>query len=219
MTITYGYSRDHRPTLKQVALELIVAQDGGIPLMSQSWDGNALDTVVFKKRCEALLTQCAASESPRYLSANAKLCTEAKVPNLARLPFMTRIPETLAVTQQVIEQTWPWGKWQPLDETFKYQRVELCHYSMAQWWLALSSLEAWPRVVHTLAKAQAQGAAQVQKQLFHLQAQRFPSEMDVRPALEMLIQSWRYHQRAQVSLMRHIQKVSILSRCLYFTFR
>jgi len=200
IAITYGYAKDHRPDLKQAGLELMVAQDGGVPLMSQSWDGNASDTGVFKERCEALLTQFAASETPRYLIADAKLDTEANAPNLARLPFMTRIPETLTVTQQIIEQAWAWDAWQPLDETVKYQRVALCHYGMAQRWLVVSSQDAWQRAAQTLAKARTKESAQVQKQLFHLQAQRFPSETDARAALETIAQRWRYHQTAQVSL-------------------
>jgi transposase len=205
IAITYGYSKDHRPDLKQAVLELMVAQDGGVPLMSRSWDGNASDTVVFKARCEALLTQFAASETPRYLIADAKLYTAANAPNLARLPFITRIPETFTVTQQVIEQAWAWGEWQPLDETVKYQRVELCHYGMAQRWLVVSSQDAWQRAEHTLAKAQAKESAQVQQQLFHLQAQRFPSESEARAALDAIAQRWRYHQLAQVSLTPHSQ--------------
>ncbi|HSX81203.1 MAG TPA: IS1634 family transposase [Candidatus Saccharimonadia bacterium] len=205
IAITYGYSKDHRPDLKQAVLALMVAQDGGVPLMSQSWDGNASDTVVFKARCEALLTQFAASETPRYVIADAKLYTAANAPNLARLPFMTRIPETFAVTRQVIEQAWAWGEWQPLDETVKYQRVELCHYGMAQRWLVVSSQDAWQRAEQTLAKAQAKESAQVQQQLFHLQAQRFPSESEARVALEAIAQRWRSHQLAQVSLTPHRQ--------------
>jgi transposase len=71
MAITYGSSKDHRPDLKQAVLAWMVAQDGGVPLLSQSGDGKASDTVVFKERCEALLTQFAASETPRYLLAEA----------------------------------------------------------------------------------------------------------------------------------------------------
>jgi len=205
IAITYGYAKDHRPDLKQAGLELMVAQDGGVPLMSQSWDGNASDTGVFKERCEALLTQFAASETPRYLIADAKLYTEANAPNLARLPFITRIPETLTVTQQIIEQAWAWDAWQPLDETVKYQRVALCHYGMAQRWLVVSSQDAWQRAAHTLAKAQAKEAEQVQTQLFHLQAQRFPSETAARAALETIGQRWRSHQVAQGALTPHSQ--------------
>lgn len=205
IAITHGYSKDHRPDLKQAVLELIVSQDGGVPFLSQSWDGNASDTVVFKARCEALMAQFQASESPRYLSADATLSTEAHASHWARLPFMTRIPETLKVTQQLIAQAWAWGQWQPLEETVRYQRVELCHDGMAQRWLIVASQDAWQRAAHTLANAQAKEAEQVQKQCFHLQAQRFASETEAQTALETIAQRWRSHQVAQVSLTPHIQ--------------
>src|SRR5467141_1571385 len=76
IAITYGYSKDHRPDLKQAVLELIVSQDGGVPLMSQSWDGNASDTVVFKERAQALIATFRGSPTPRYLVADAKLYNE-----------------------------------------------------------------------------------------------------------------------------------------------
>jgi transposase len=47
MTITHGYSRDHRPDLKPAVLELIVAQDGGSPCVRQSWAGNTSDSEMF----------------------------------------------------------------------------------------------------------------------------------------------------------------------------
>jgi transposase len=54
--ITHGYSQDHRPDLKQAVLELMVSQDGGIPLVSKSWDGNTSDTQVFQQRAQALMS-------------------------------------------------------------------------------------------------------------------------------------------------------------------
>lgn len=72
MAITYGSAQDHRPDLTQAVLELMVAQDGGVPLMSQSGDGHASDTGVFKERCEALIAPFEASESLRDLIADAK---------------------------------------------------------------------------------------------------------------------------------------------------
>ena len=44
IAITHGYSKDHRPDLKQVVLELMVSQDGGVPLLSKTWDGNTSDS-------------------------------------------------------------------------------------------------------------------------------------------------------------------------------
>ena len=152
-----------------------------------------------------MIAQFKASESPRYLIADAKVYTEANAANLACLLFITRIPETLKVTQQVIEQAWAWGQWQPLDETTSYQQVALCHYGIAQRWLIVSSQEARQRAKTTVAKAQAKEYEQVQKQLFHLQAQRFVSEEVARTALDHITSKLHYHQVEHVALTPHIQ--------------
>jgi transposase len=47
--ITKGYSRDHRPDLKQCVLDLITSSDGDIPLLMRAGDGNEADKAVFGK--------------------------------------------------------------------------------------------------------------------------------------------------------------------------
>ena len=76
--ITHGSSTDHRPDLKQAVLALRVSQDGGVPLVSKRWDGNASDTQVFQQRAEALMRACKNTPTPRYLVAEATLSCEAK---------------------------------------------------------------------------------------------------------------------------------------------
>ncbi len=49
ISITYGYSRDKRPDLKQFMLDLIVSGDGDIPLFLRTGDGNESDKAVFGK--------------------------------------------------------------------------------------------------------------------------------------------------------------------------
>ena len=45
--ITQGYSRDHRPDLKQFILDLIVSGDGDVPFSMRVADGNEADKAVF----------------------------------------------------------------------------------------------------------------------------------------------------------------------------
>jgi transposase len=45
--ITRGYSRDHRPDLNQVMLELIVEHQAGIPVLMQPLSGNSSDVKEF----------------------------------------------------------------------------------------------------------------------------------------------------------------------------
>ena len=54
----------------------MVSQDGGIPCVSKSWDGNTSDTQVFQQRAEALMRAFKDTPSPRYLVADAKLSCE-----------------------------------------------------------------------------------------------------------------------------------------------
>src|ERR687887_67691 len=70
ITITHGHSKDYRPDLKQAVLELMVSQDGGVPCVSKSWDGNTSDTVIFQERAAALLATLQQSPTPRYLVAD-----------------------------------------------------------------------------------------------------------------------------------------------------
>jgi hypothetical protein len=44
--ITYGYSRDHRPDLKQFIIDLICSGDGDVPLFFKVADGNQTDSAV-----------------------------------------------------------------------------------------------------------------------------------------------------------------------------
>lgn len=86
--------------MQQAVLALLVSQDGGGPLLSQSWDGNASDTQSVPERAQALRATLRASPSPRYLVADAKLYTEDKAPNLAKLGVRTRIPGTRKLVTQ-----------------------------------------------------------------------------------------------------------------------
>jgi transposase len=203
ITMTHGYSKDHRPDLKQAVLELMVSQDGGVPFVSKSWDGNTSDTQIFQERAEALLATFQRSPTPRYLVADSKLYHEENATHLKNLGFITRIPNTLKLVAQVITQTLTGDTWQRLDATTRYQRVELCHYGMAQRWLVVSSQAALARAEASVNKACQREAEAIDKQLFHLQARRFETPEAAHAALATLEQAWQYHQVATSSLIEH----------------
>ena len=192
--ITHGYSKDHRPDLKQAVLELIVSQDGGVPFVSKSWDGNTSDTRVFQERAKALVSAFKDTPSPRYLVADAKLYGEDNAAHLAQLGFITRMPATLKVVSQVISQARQQDTWQPVDDDTRYQSLELCHDGMAQRWLVVSSRAALERAEATLTNATQREYEAITKQLFHLQAQSFCAPEAAQDALAVLAKRWRYHR-------------------------
>src|SRR4030095_12373416 len=101
LRLTHGYAKDHRPDLKQAVLALRVSQGGGVPVGSQSWDGNASATQVFQQQAEALRRAFKDIPTPRSLVADAKLSGEDNAVHLAKLGFITRMPATLQWVSQV----------------------------------------------------------------------------------------------------------------------
>jgi transposase len=139
------------------------------------------------------MTTFQTSPTPRYLVADSKLYNEDNAANLQAFGFITRIPNTLKLVSQVITQALRWDTWQPLDAGTRSQRVELCHYQMAQRWLVVCSQAACERAEATVTKAQQREAEAIDKHLFHLQAQRFETSRAATAALAALAKPWSYH--------------------------
>ena len=181
----------------------MVSQDGGVPFVSKSWDGNTADTRIFQERAEALMSAFKTTPSPRYLVADAKLSCEDNVAHLAQLGFITRIPATLKVVAQVISQALQWDTWRPVDLNTRYQPLALGHYGMVQRWLVVYSQAALERAEATLKKAKQREHEAITKPLFHLQAKRFGTPQAAQEALAVLAKGWKYHCVASSHLTEH----------------
>ena len=117
--------------------------------------------------------------------------------------MITRIPGTLKLVSQVIKQALQWDIWQRLDDTTRSCGIELCHDRMAQRWLVVSSQAALERANTSVDKACQHESAAIQKQLFHLQAQRFATPEAAQSALSALATAWHDHQVATSSVIEH----------------
>jgi len=204
INITHGHSKDHRPDLKQVMLELMVSQDGGVPFVSKNWDGNGSDNVIFEQRAAALIEEFKTSETPRYLVADSKLYHKKAKDTLSQIPFITRIPGNLKLEQNVIDQALsdP-AQWTDLEKGNRYQCINLCHSEIEQRWLVIYSEAALSRARSTLGRRQEKESQQIKKDMFHLQAQRFDSEAEGKEALNELATQWKLHRVNAISLTAH----------------
>lgn len=71
--ITRGYSRDHRPDLNQVMLELIVEHQAGIPLLMKPLSGNSHDGQAFGQVVKDHIAQLQTTYGTTYLVADSAL--------------------------------------------------------------------------------------------------------------------------------------------------
>ena len=203
--ITLGYSKDHRPDLKQVMLEMMVSHDGGIPLIGKALDGNASDNTVFAERCEKLVESFKESETPRYVIADCKLYTEKNSGNLKDLLFVTRIPNNIKEVGVTIDKALAApDNWEILDDDRKMQTFEVEHYGIKQRWHVVSSETSRQRAIKKVDKRITKEIKIVEKQLFHLQAKRFNCADDASATAQTLAKKWKNHSLKETQIVEHL---------------
>ena len=74
--ITHGYSRDHRPDLNQVMLELMVEHQAGIPVLMKPLSGNSSDAHEFGQVIQDHMAHLHTTYGATYLVADSALYTQ-----------------------------------------------------------------------------------------------------------------------------------------------
>lgn len=190
--ITYGYSRDHRPDLKQVVLQLITHHKSALPVWLEVLSGNSNDKKTFKATVQAYTQQLGAAEQP-YIVTDSAGYTADNLKAMGAMRWLMRVPETLAQAQQLVKEMAA----EEMDELAAgYQGQEVvCEYAgITQRWLVISSQAARNRELKTLEKAQARELKKVQKEWRKLARQTFNCQADAAKAQAKFNQKLKYHQ-------------------------
>jgi transposase len=151
--ITQGYSRDHRPDLNQVMLELIVEHQAGIPLLMKPLSGNSSDGKVFGQVVSDHIAQFQTAYSPTYLVADSALYNAENLQKLAdtSIKWITRVPATLTEAQEVLAQADP-QTMVPLTAGYRYHMVPSSYGGVAQRWVLIYSEPRQPQAQRTVDK-------------------------------------------------------------------
>jgi transposase len=100
--IKKGYSRDHRPDLKQCVLDLIVNNQEGIPLFMRTGDGNESDKAVFAKILKEFKKQM---QLDSVFIADSALYSQENIQLMKELEWITRVPVTIKKAKELIQTT------------------------------------------------------------------------------------------------------------------
>jgi transposase len=182
--ITPGYSRDHRPDLNQVMLELVVEHQAGIPVLMQPLSGNSHDGTVFGQVVSDHIAQLHTTYGAPYLVADSALYSADNLQKLAetRLKWITRVPATLREAQAVLAQANP-QTMAPLTEGYRYRVVPSSYGGVAQRWLLIHSEPRQPQAQRTVDTQWLKHSAQEAKAFQTLCRTAFACEADAQQAL------------------------------------
>jgi transposase len=103
VSITYGYSKDERPDLKQVVVNLMTSYGSAIPTWLEVLSGNSSDKESFVPSIEAYTAQLQAGDTP-YFVADSALCSADNLQALPATKWASRVPQTIRQAQALVEQ-------------------------------------------------------------------------------------------------------------------
>ncbi|MBD0299065.1 MAG: IS1634 family transposase, partial [Nitrososphaera sp.] len=99
INITYGYSRDHRPDLKQFIIDLICSSDGDIPIFLKAASGNQSDTKTFAK---TLVNFRENIDIDALMVADSALYSAENLNFMKNLKWLCRVPLTVGLAKQIL---------------------------------------------------------------------------------------------------------------------
>ena len=154
LRITKGYSRDHRPDLNQVILNLITENQAGLPVYMQACSGNTNDSESFKKLVKSHITSLKAAQQSRYFIGDAALYVAETIQALdeQKQLFITRVPQKL-VEAKAIMKSHQKDNFTPILEGYSGAWYESDYAGVQQKWLLVKSEQANKRENHTLQKS------------------------------------------------------------------
>ena len=192
ISITYGYSKDHRPDLKQVVMQLITHHKSALPTWLEVLSGNSNDKKTFKDTIKAYCKQLNSKEQ-FYIVMDSAGYTDDTLKEAKDILWLTRVPETLAQAKQLVRETL-FDEMVELESGYWGKAVTQEYAGIQQRWLVVFSQAAQSRELKTLEKAQTKELEKAEKEWRKLEGQTFNCQEDAEKAYELFNQKWKYHR-------------------------
>ena len=194
--ITYGYSREHRPDLKQFILDLICSGDGDVPLFLRVASGNESDNSLFASICQDFKNQI---NLDSLMVADSALYTAPNLEMLTNLRWLTRVPLSLKQALQLVSQLNKSEFHGSSVTGYSWSEHKSNYGGITQRWLVVESSlrrEAdQSKLEKKLKKAEIEG----QKKLRELSYIEFACDTDALSAARRLSTELKYHNLTQIS--------------------
>jgi transposase len=215
--ITKGYSRDHRSDLKQCVLDLIVSNDGEIPLFMRTGDGNEADKAVFGK---ILLEFKKRIELNSIMVGDSALYTQENVQLMKNIKWITRVPLTIKKAKELIRSTTitPLKDLDDLEperkelikklqeKGYSWQEQLVTYAGIEQRWLIVESefrqKSDWLKLDLKIKKE----SEKVTKILKQLAKEEFETQNQARNKLKQINKKLQYFRLTEIDVIQRISK-------------
>ncbi|MBE9044033.1 IS1634 family transposase [Pleurocapsales cyanobacterium LEGE 10410] len=198
--IAYGYSKDHRPDLKQFMMDVICTGDGDVPLFVRIGDGNESDRAVFAQLMKQFKQEW---NLDSIYVADSALYSAENIQQLGELNWITLVPRSIKTAKILTESI--------KDVVFVESKISgyriascCCDYGeVHQRWLIVESEKRRESDLKQLDKRLTKQLKVAKSKLKLLMQQDFACSADAQKAADKLSHSGKYHSLESVYIETH----------------
>jgi len=193
--ITYGYSRDHRPDLKQFILDLICSGDGDVPLFLKVADGNQANSAVFGQILSSFKQQL---NLDSLFVADSALYTAKNLEIIKNLKWLSRVPLGVKQAKNLISQL---TEAEFVDSTipgYRWFQQHSDYGGLSQRWLVVESAQRRQSDLRRIEKEIQKLEQEARQKLRQLSDQKFPCQPDAIEAALQLSRKFKYHKLTNI---------------------
>jgi transposase len=197
--VQFGYSKDHRPDLKQFMISLMSSKDGDVPLLAQTIAGNTSDKTHFKEVLNSLKDQMDPNE-PAYYVADSALYTENTIQEVSdQIMWITRVPEAIKSAKTLICQISP-ENMLAIGNGYSISEVGNSYGGIRQRWLLVFSEQAKEREVKTVERRIAKELDVKKKELKCIGSKTYGCSKDALASVATFEKKLRYHRCLDITV-------------------
>ena len=193
--ITYGYSRDHRPDLKQFILDLICSGDGDVPLFLRVTDGNEADKAVFAQVLGEFKKQLTLDT---LMVADSALYSAPNLEQMKELKWLSRVPLTVKQAKQLVSQLSEKDFVKSGLEGYRVVERTSNYAGIAQRWLVVESEARRKADLNRVEQRLKKSEQEAQKKVQRLCAQKFTAPQTAIEVTQSLAKKLKYHSLAEI---------------------
>ena len=194
--ITYGYSRDHRPDLKQFIMNLICVGDGDIPVLMEMASGNQSDKARFAQLFQDFSNQWTFDG---LCVADGALYSADNITAMAGLKWLTRVPLSIGAAGTLVDEVGELGDSDLPGYRLKESRSE--YGGVEQRWFLIESEQRRKSDLKQLTKKSERHRQKSQQDLNQLSAIEFACLADATAAAQKWSHQMDWHHLTDIEII------------------
>jgi transposase len=211
--LTYGYSRDHRPDLKQFITELVCSGDGDIPIYIKSVSGNEVDS---KRFGEIAVEYQKRIQVDSLIVADSALYTESNIKLMSSIKWLTRVPLTIKLAKSLVMSLAESEFVKSEKKGYSFAQKKITYGDIEQRWLVIQSQDRKKSDLEKLSKKIKKAFSNTQTELKKLAQEKFACVADARKELTKISKEFKYHQVENIEILEKIPNTKEENQSKYY---